>query len=63
MFLEFDQRIEPPRVLEHLNLQPANSETVCGLATQEEIAADEEISELRQKRDGGSLAGLASGRC
>lgn len=46
MFLEFDQRIEPGRVLELLTLQPANPDTRLRLASPEEIAADTSINDL-----------------
>ena len=40
MFLEFDQRIEPQRVLEHLKLSAGQSGARLRLATPEEIAAE-----------------------
>jgi len=46
IFLEFDQRIDASRVLNHLTLQPANSEIRLRLASAEEIAADESVSDL-----------------
>jgi uncharacterized protein YfaS (alpha-2-macroglobulin family) len=46
MFLEFDQRIEPGRVLERLKLQSANPNTRLRLASPEEIADDTSISDL-----------------
>lgn len=46
VFLEFDQRIDVPRVLDHLKLQPADSGIRLRLASAEEIAADEQVSEL-----------------
>ena len=46
MFLEFDQRIEPERVLEHLKLEPASPETRLRLASPEEITAEPSINDL-----------------
>ncbi|MEK6280038.1 MAG: alpha-2-macroglobulin family protein [Acidobacteriota bacterium] len=46
MFLEFDQRIDAHRMLEHLKLLPSNPNTRLRLATPEEIAADNVISGL-----------------
>ena len=43
MFLEFDQRINPARVLDHLRIQPGAR---LRLATPEEIAADATVSNL-----------------
>jgi uncharacterized protein YfaS (alpha-2-macroglobulin family) len=45
MFLEFDQRVDAARVLEHLKTQPAG-ELRLRLATPGEVAADAEVSEL-----------------
>src|SRR5919199_92256 len=45
MFLEFDQRIDAARVLERLKIEPAAGLRLRA-ATPEEIAADEELSEL-----------------
>jgi uncharacterized protein YfaS (alpha-2-macroglobulin family) len=46
MFLEFDQRIDPARLLEHMLLQRANPGTRLRLATDEEISADTSIADL-----------------
>ena len=53
MFLEFDQRIEPQRVLEHLKLDPANPETRLHLASPEEITADPSINDLVKRAQEG----------
>jgi uncharacterized protein YfaS (alpha-2-macroglobulin family) len=45
MFLEFDQRVTAARVLERLKVEPGAGVRLR-LATPEEIAADEELSEL-----------------
>ncbi len=45
MFMEFDQRVDAARILEHLKLQGAFN-TALMLATDEEIAANEEVSNL-----------------
>ena len=45
MFMEFDQRVDAARVLEHLKVQTAG-DVRLRLATPEEIAADKELSEL-----------------
>lgn len=46
IFLEFDQRIEPGRVLERLKLEPASPDTRLRLASPEEITANKSISDL-----------------
>jgi alpha-2-macroglobulin len=57
MFLEFDQRIDAARVLENIKLQPASSGLRLRLATPEEIAADESVTNLiKQSTEGGWLA-------
>ena len=45
LFLEFDQRVDAARVLERLKIEPAGGLRLRA-ATPEEIAADEELSEL-----------------
>lgn len=52
MFLEFDQRIEPTRVLERIGIQSANN-TKLRLATSEEIAADTSLNNrIKQAQEG-----------
>ncbi|MFL6335302.1 MAG: MG2 domain-containing protein [Pyrinomonadaceae bacterium] len=52
MFLEFDQRVDAAQVLGRLKTQPAEVPRLR-LATPEEIAADEELSDLvKHARDG-----------
>jgi uncharacterized protein YfaS (alpha-2-macroglobulin family) len=46
MFLAFDQRIDPARILEHLKLGSAVAGVRLRLASAEEIAADESVSNL-----------------
>lgn len=53
MFLEFDQRIDPNRILEHLKLDPVSAELRLRLATTEEIAADQSVSELVKRAQEG----------
>lgn len=48
-FLEFDQQIEPTAVLAHLSLQGGDREWRLRLATEEEIAEQELLSELRAR--------------
>lgn len=54
IFLEFDQRIDPGRVLASLKIQPANPGTRFRHASAEEVAADSAISDL--------VKGAAEGR-
>ncbi|HEX8073095.1 MAG TPA: alpha-2-macroglobulin family protein [Pyrinomonadaceae bacterium] len=50
IFLGFDQRVEPARVLEHLQLRPAAR---LRLATDAESAADEAVSQLLKRTPAG----------
>ena len=62
MFLAFDQRIDAPRVLERLKLQPASSGVRLRLATSEEIAATPSVQELvKQAQEGRWLVVRAVG--
>jgi uncharacterized protein YfaS (alpha-2-macroglobulin family) len=57
MFLEFDQRIDAARVLEHIKLEPLGSEVHLRTATAEEIAANSTIRDLvKQAPEGRWLA-------
>jgi uncharacterized protein YfaS (alpha-2-macroglobulin family) len=57
MFLEFDQRIDPARVLEHLELKAAGNEVHLRMATAEEIAADGYLNEhVKEAQEGRWLA-------
>src|ERR1051326_3166637 len=62
MFLEFDQRVDAARVLEHLKVE-SGRDVRLRLATSEEIAADKELSEqVKQAQPGRWLAAPAGDR-
>lgn len=57
MFLEFDQRIDASRVLEHIKFQPAADGVRLRLATPEEISTNESIRErVKQSQAGRWIA-------
>ncbi|HWT01892.1 MAG TPA: alpha-2-macroglobulin family protein, partial [Pyrinomonadaceae bacterium] len=58
IFLEFDQRVDPARVLAKLELRPAAGGARLRLATAEEIAADEDVKALAERAQEGRWLAL-----
>ncbi|HEX8283426.1 MAG TPA: alpha-2-macroglobulin family protein [Pyrinomonadaceae bacterium] len=58
IFLEFDQRIDAARVLEHVRLEPAALALRLRQATAEEVAADEQVRALVESSQPGRWLAL-----
>jgi hypothetical protein len=58
VFMEFDQRVEAARVLEHVRLEPAAPGVRLRQATAEEVAADERVRGLAESSSPGRWLAL-----